>query len=215
MVYIRTKTIKGNQYYYEQHSIRSGNKVKTQHIRYVGSVNTNNNRELGTTQVNEYDKKAIDRYGYTENEKEAGYILKDGKMLDFSGRFHATGYENKKPKKNEPDYLKNSRSEDHRDIRNIFSEKEKEKDTGYDYIKDYGEKTGSARFTFINGDSNIEFFKKPTREQITRLKSIQYKNKGKIYADLTYKKDFNGKEKSVYGGTTKEYNSIEELEKDL
>jgi hypothetical protein len=51
MSYIRSKTIKGNQYLYEQESYRENGSVKTRHIKYIGQ---NNNVELGTTQVKPY-----------------------------------------------------------------------------------------------------------------------------------------------------------------
>lgn len=220
MSYIRTKNIKGNTYSYEQESYRENGKVKTRHIKYIGNdtdyrLSNTTRKETHTEKINILNKKAINFFGLTENENEAGYILQDGKMLDFSGRYNAVGYENKKPKNNEPDYLKNQRSIDHREINSILNDKKRE--TRYDSIKEYGEETGSIRLTkaTYDKDINVEFFKKPTFQQLTRLKSIQYKNRGKIYADLTYKKDFKGTEKSVYGGETKEYSSVEALEKDL
>jgi hypothetical protein len=211
MSYIREKEIKGNKYYYEQRSVRVGDKVKTEHIRYVGSKTNNYHNELGTTS---YNDKAIKQYGTTENENETGFILNNGMMLDFSGRNEAQGYKNNKPEKNSPDYLKNQRNTDHRDIYKILPEKERE--SRYDAIKEYGEKTGSIRFTKTSTDNdiNIECFKKPTPSQMTRIKSIQQKNKGKIYADMTYKKQ-EGNTKSVYGGNSKEYNNYNEFERDV
>lgn len=37
-------------------------------------------------------KKAIDHFGITHNPQEAGYIFRNGIMLDFSGRHYASGY---------------------------------------------------------------------------------------------------------------------------
>ena len=37
-------------------------------------------------------EKAINHFGITRNIKEAGYILRNGLMLDFSGRHYANGY---------------------------------------------------------------------------------------------------------------------------
>lgn len=213
MSYIRKKTIKGNEYLYEQRSVRYGNTVKTEHIRYIGNSSLNTSGELGTTS-NIYSEKSKEKYGYTENENEAGYIESNGKMLDFSGRNEATGYKNRKPIQGQPDYLKNQRSTDHRNIYTILPDKKRE--SQYDAIKEYGEKTGSIRFTKSPNDNdiNMEIFKKPTREQMTRIKSIQQKNRGKIYVDMTYKKQ-EGTTQSVYGGTSKEYKNFSDFEKDI
>ena len=64
--------------------------------------------------------KSKEHYGTTQDIREAGYIMADGTMLDFSGRHEAVGYEKGKPKPGEPDYLKGQRNTDHRDVKNII-----------------------------------------------------------------------------------------------
>ena len=65
-------------------------------------------------------------FGITFNPREAGYILSDGTMLDFSGRHYAGGYKYDKqygqfrPKQGKPDYYANDRVIDHREIGPIF-----------------------------------------------------------------------------------------------
>lgn len=209
MAYIRTKNIKGNLYHYEQESYREKNQVKTRHIRYIGKAG-----QLGTT--NKINDSAVDfkkienKFGYTENPKEAGFIITNGKMIDFSGRRQAAGYKNGKPLPNEPDYLADSHSIDHREIKNAFNEKKltaSEKkdlhDNNFGYVKYFGEKNGAVRFFYTNGDVNAEFFKKPNEKQLAQISNSRPQ---KIYADIDYKKQ------GTYKG---EYNSIAELKADL
>jgi hypothetical protein len=70
----------------------------------------------------EYAKR---RHGTTRSIYEAGYVLPDGTMLDFSGKSDAGGYERKPdgnfgPQSGQRDYLRDTRNSDHREIR--FSE---------------------------------------------------------------------------------------------
>lgn len=62
---------------------------------------------------------AIENFGLTKSVYEAGYVLPDGRMLDFSGRSQATGYKkiNGKYVAKRDDYLKNDRQVDHREVR--------------------------------------------------------------------------------------------------
>ena len=67
----------------------------------------------------ELANKAMQTYGTTHNIAEAGYVLPNGKMLDFSGR-HEAGYNRMGdrfvPKQGERDWLANDRAVDHRDV---------------------------------------------------------------------------------------------------
>jgi len=62
---------------------------------------------------------AVERFGLTRDIAEAGYILPDGRLLDFTGRADA-GYVRKGdyfvPKNGERDWMKGQRSTDHREI---------------------------------------------------------------------------------------------------
>jgi hypothetical protein len=65
--------------------------------------------------------KAKSHFGTTTNPDEAGYILSDGRRLDFSGRHYAVGYERGpegayRPKVGEKDYLLGGRNVDHREL---------------------------------------------------------------------------------------------------
>jgi len=67
---IRDKTIYGNDYTYEQQSIRLGNKVTTKHIRYIGK--SGRSSSLGTTSLT------------TTNINKSGFIKSNGDMIDMS-----------------------------------------------------------------------------------------------------------------------------------
>jgi len=64
-------------------------------------------------------QKAVNHFGVTDNPREAGYILPDGRLLDFSGRHYAVGYKDKKPIEGKPDYLANQRNVDHREVYDV------------------------------------------------------------------------------------------------
>ena len=68
--------------------------------------------------------RAKTEFGTTSNPREAGYILHDGTMLDFTGRHQAVGYHHVNgrnvPKPGQPDYLKNTRNTDHREVADCF-----------------------------------------------------------------------------------------------
>ena len=72
----------------------------------------------------ELANKAVQTYGTTHNIAEAGYVLPNGKMLDFSGR-HEAGYtrvgDKFAPEQGERDFLANDRAVDHRDVVHIMA----------------------------------------------------------------------------------------------
>lgn len=64
-------------------------------------------------------RRAIQRFGLTENMDEAGYVLPGGELLDFSGRGQAGGYVREGPyfiSKRGPDYFAGQRYIDHREV---------------------------------------------------------------------------------------------------
>ncbi len=61
-------------------------------------------------------QRAVAHFGTTEDPRESGYILPDGRHLALMGRHYASGYENKKPKRGQPDYLTGQRNVDHREL---------------------------------------------------------------------------------------------------
>jgi hypothetical protein len=67
-------------------------------------------------------------FGVTNNPREAGYILLDGAMLDFSGRHHDTNDYKRDPesarnvlkKADRPDYMDDHRLVDHREVNDLY-----------------------------------------------------------------------------------------------
>lgn len=72
-------------------------------------------------------RQAKEHFGVTRDFREAGYVLPDGSMLDMTGRHYSGGYE-KAPSgewmapAGERDYLKGTRSVDHRELDDIVLE---------------------------------------------------------------------------------------------
>lgn len=59
MTYVRSKNIKGHTYYYEVRSVREGDKVRQEYVRYLGKTAPGANKsELGTTRkIEDYGPK--------------------------------------------------------------------------------------------------------------------------------------------------------------
>ena len=95
----------------EQQIIHSSSMPKTEPQMSVGPSSIETAQEMAN--------KAVQTYGTTHNIAEAGYVLPNGKMLDFSGR-HQAGYnrvgDKFTPKQGERDWLANDRAVDHRDV---------------------------------------------------------------------------------------------------
>lgn len=104
-------------------------------------------------------KKAAEEFGLTDSIEEAGYILDDGKMLDFSGKAEGGPA--------------GVRYMDHRQIERIH-------DAGYDQgevmgtrslnMYDYMNKTGALRVSDNGNSISINFTKPLTRKQMQMLK---------------------------------------------
>lgn len=67
-------------------------------------------------------QQAKDHFGLTRNPKEAGYVMPDGSMLDFSGRHYADYKKvgNRFVPQKGSDYLANQRNVDHRELHDIL-----------------------------------------------------------------------------------------------
>jgi hypothetical protein len=90
------------------------------------------------------EEKALKMFGITECFELAGYILEDGRMLNFS----YSGY---------------MREEDHRIIGQFFK-----KAQGYNAVCKFM-KRGNIRIICSNTHYGFEFIKKPTKAQIRRI----------------------------------------------
>lgn len=117
--------------------------------------------------------------GVTQRIDEAGYILPDGTLLDFTGRHYGTGYERKGdyqfgPKPGQPDYVKGQRQVDHREIE-------------FDGVPDNG---GDAMLAFQDlgairtGQGLIDMRVKPTSAQEAQIRRVVEHNNGEVVVDL-------------------------------
>ncbi len=113
-------------------------------------------------------------FGTTRDIREAGYILPDGKLLDFSGRHELEPGTSDRP-------VRGQRTSDHRDIRQIAYDKD-DNPTGIttdmaDFIR-----RGAIRIDANNGAVNLAV--KPTAQQRRRIRELVARNEGDIYIDF-------------------------------
>lgn len=147
-------------------------------------------------------QQAKKQIGITANPKEAGYILKNGEMLDLSGRHYAGGYKNGKPLPGQPDYLANQRNVDHREISSVFG-----KEIGGTDAMLAFEKEGNIRVSPSSGDLNISLNldQKLTPEQIKTIKNMHQQLGGKIYYDIY---EAGGRNTPILSGETNSPNKL-------
>lgn len=122
----------------------------------------------------DYAKK---RFGRTFDLREAGYVLPDGSMLDFSGRHEMSPG-------SDTSFLRGDRTVDHRYVQ----------DLNYEPEDDGGEKTGfkTDMADFINRGAIridnkfglINLSMKPTKDQKVILQRLIQKNDGDVYLDF-------------------------------
>ena len=122
---------------------------------------------------------AVQHYGLTRNPRECGYLLPDGRMLDFSGRHH-DGYFVRQGDYNVPkkgaDYNANNRFVDHRELGDGWVEAE-----GTDSIWEFMQKTGAIRVAPGNG---FDILVKPTKRQIAYMCMMAEFYGDEIYVDV-------------------------------
>jgi len=167
MSYIRIKWIRGKAYYYEEESYRDEQGVsRTRHIGYVGPASGGDGLMNTTSLVppNSYhgrsiDDKAIKTFGTTNDPSEGGYILRDGQMLDFSGKKEGG--------------TAGKRAYDHRDIDKVIKLKRKP-EIRYEYVETYLQKTGSIRMFYDKKDSilRLDMRRRPTSAENDRVRLI-------------------------------------------
>ena len=111
---------------------------------------------LATFGIHPKEKEAVEFYGVTDNPQLAGYILSDGRFLDYS----EGGYEI---------------SLDHRNIENIMDDPEESKGSRYsDYVEPFMKMTGAIRASNY-GCWDLDIFTPPTAEQMRII--ISHHNK--------------------------------------
>ena len=100
-----------------------------------------------STELHPLDQKARKHYGITFNPNKAGYILRDGRMLDYS----------------EGQY---GRTLDHRDIENVMDAPEESKGDRYsDYVEPFLNLTGAIRVSYMNNEWSVDIQTSPTDDQ--------------------------------------------------
>jgi hypothetical protein len=126
---------------------------------------------------------AKEHFGITKDIKEAGFILENGTMLDFSGRHNAVGYKNKIPDKD--DYLKGQRGTDHREIKDIFSTP-KAGTNGTEEMIGFMRDCKAIRVSGLKDSLNLDFIKNISKEQEELLRHFEGRE---AYVDID---DLNG-----------------------
>ena len=116
---------------------------------------------------------AKSKFGTTYDMREAGYILPDGSMLDFSGRHQVRG--------GDTSFLNGSRTVDHREISDIAYDFD-ENETGINTdLGDFLDR-GAIRIDSNAGAINLNVA--PTKAQKDRLKRLIERNDGYVYVDF-------------------------------
>lgn len=119
---------------------------------------------------------AVERFGTTRDLAEAGYVLPDGRMLDFSGRHWVE-------KGQDDSWLRGMRQVDHRDIADLEYERDGNTPTGIETSMSDFIRRGAIRINDGRGAS-INLSAKPTQEQESVLTRLIDKNNGDVYLDL-------------------------------
>jgi len=122
-------------------------------------------------------------HGLTRNIEEAGYILPDGKLLDFSGRhwtdeyFLKDGYWELKPKYGK-DHMTGQRQVDHREVEYDGVPADEQWSGMVDFMK-----RGAVRVDAKSGMISVHGRTPLTKQQEIRVKEISDLKDGEIYLD--------------------------------
>ncbi len=119
--------------------------------------------------------KSKEIFGTTSNINEAGYILPDGAMLDFSGRKDLD-------EGTDDDFLRGRRTEDHRDIKQIEYEKDGNTPSGVNTDMPDFIRRGAIRIDSNAGVINLAV--KPTQQQRWPIRRIVEANDGDVQVDF-------------------------------
>lgn len=118
---------------------------------------------------------AKEHFGTTKDLKEAGYILPDGTLLDFSGRHLLDPNA-------DSSFLKGRRTTDHREVSSLAFEKDGNTPTGIETdMADFISK-GAIRIDANAGA--IDLATKPTSAQMSVLRRLVDANDGYVYVDF-------------------------------
>ena len=116
---------------------------------------------------------AKEKFGTTLDMREAGYILPDGSMLDFSGKHEVRG--------TDTSFLDGERTVDHRGISDIAYDFDGESTGVKTDMADFLDR-GAIRIDYDAGAINLNIA--PTKEQKDRLRRLIERNGGDVYIDF-------------------------------
>jgi len=106
---------------------------------------------------------AMKHFGTTYSPKETGFLLDNGKRLDLSGRHYGSGYQKQGdkfvPTAGQPDYLRNSRNVDHRELGDLVEGSQ------WEGLSKFLNETGAVRYMPNTGISTVDT-NMPSRSQI-------------------------------------------------
>lgn len=115
-------------------------------------------------------KKAIEYFGLTNDPREAGYILDDGKMLNLSGEKQGGGTS-----------VRGSRNLDHRDINQVFDDEETAKEASSGMLEFMN--MGNVRWSQIGNTVYIDVTRTPSPKQMQQI--LRYATGKEVVFDLT------------------------------
>ena len=107
------------------------------------------------------EERAIEEYGITGDHTKAGFMLKDGTLIDFS--------------EGGPE-----RSLDHRNISSIMPENKEYEDDYRNYVMPFAQQTGALRIAHY-GYWNVDINSKPTNTQISYIASTHRNGDSFVY----------------------------------
>jgi len=121
-------------------------------------------------------------HGVTQRIDEAGYILPNGELLDFSGRAQAMGYERTGkyafgPKRGQPDYLRGNRQVDHREVE---YKNRPSRSGANDAAMEQFLSLGAIR----TGQGLLDIRQRPTASQWARIREVIEHNNGAVSLDV-------------------------------
>jgi predicted amidophosphoribosyltransferase len=120
-------------------------------------------------------KAAKERFGATRDLREAGYVLPDGTMLDFSGRHLMNPG-------SDTSHLRGRRTTDHRDIADINYERDGNTKSGIETSMPDFIKSGAIRIDDNAGSINLAV--NPTEKQLNVLRQLIARNEGYVTVDF-------------------------------
>jgi len=142
---------------------------------------------MGIVKNPSMEKAAIEHFGITHSPKETGYILDNGTRLDLSGRHYAGGYmkqgDRYVPEPGQPDYLKNDRAVDHRELGDLDP-----LGGSWNGLSNFLDQTGAVRYSPETGISLIPT-NKPNAKQIETVVEDFRSQRNPLIVDIDHAKE--------------------------